>query len=303
MPVEHYNLKTMIEKTFGKKIAHYSDVIRNLTESLLGTNPRSVKRLYNSYELLNCVQKALTGYYFLNYQSALVIASLVVQMKSAEASGRIVRASTDSEALLDYLHRMEGISGIEEPEERMIADCTAKFSRAVHEIARLAPKEKSSAQTEESVLKGLSSLIRLTSVTEVSPVKVDYEQVNKADRIEIFDKTMKTGSGTEAARQCFSELFAMPEYTDAARAYLERQLQPGGIFKRIDEKRPDEFRFKCVISVNTPWEGIRIVHLGEGEFGDATLLMRDLSGFCRELGIPLGAVRWYWKDKLVYANS
>lgn len=102
MPVERYNIRKMFESLFRKDpgtddapliTGDYTDAVIALFTETLGANPRTMKRLYNAYELNALVcraqQKELD-----EYRSALLLVSLIVQLKSIHEYQAILRAES-----------------------------------------------------------------------------------------------------------------------------------------------------------------------------------------------------------------
>lgn len=304
MPVDHYDLQRMVEKTFGEDISPFSRTLTDQIAELLGSNPRAVKRLFNSYELLNCVHKSIRGNKLLPYESAVVIASLALQMKHAEASRRLTRYADSSERLLQYLTETVG----SEPEadaaeeEKLIQQCTISFWRTAQEIARIADAQER-PETFQRVLNALASLLKLTAVTEVSPAPPVIRDDVRPSAVQVLGKVIPNiQSIPTALLSSYEELFR--RYSDRSRAYYEQEILQKKRMKDykswVREKK--EERFLQVVALETPWEDLPKIVIGEKGVSNAELA-EDLNEFCRYLGLPANSVQWFAKELLIFANT
>lgn len=99
MPTEKYVINKMLESTpVGKKIHEYTEIVCNLIKDTLGPNPRTLKRVINSFELLSLVEESEK----MPYQHTLLLVSLIMQIYDEKEYSELLESVTDIEVFRGY---------------------------------------------------------------------------------------------------------------------------------------------------------------------------------------------------------
>lgn len=116
MPVKSYKINDILKENLGDELGGCAADVSNLIEQTLGANPRTFKRLVNSYFLLETVEQAQRDIkeevpYKVkstrsNLQHALLLSSLIMQMYSKETYTKLMecKESTELNTLLEPMN-------------------------------------------------------------------------------------------------------------------------------------------------------------------------------------------------------
>lgn len=116
MPVESYNISKLLKNLLPKeKIPEFENkdvlkVIERLIKSTIGPNPRTLKRLVNSFTLLNIVNKSVNGdSEQQKFYHTLLLLSLTIQMYDPNIYADLVDATDggDEFALREYIEHYD----------------------------------------------------------------------------------------------------------------------------------------------------------------------------------------------------
>lgn len=179
MPVAQYDIhkyvKDMMEKMSITPSAEDIDLYSNLIKTSVGYNPRSMKRLFNTYQLLNIVSNKATASIDDNVKKRVLFAIVCMQMNFEEfylylASTRIDKDSfseltnTDETALKDFYP---------DDDEDTAAKKVRKLSMFIPYFINSLKANKDEELTDEQICT-LNVILKCSTVTSVN--SVDEEQ-------------------------------------------------------------------------------------------------------------------------------
>ncbi|MFA7673273.1 MAG: P-loop NTPase fold protein [Clostridia bacterium] len=186
MPVAHYDIKKyikdMLQKmdicTDARTIKDYQRLIR----SSIGFNPRSIKRLFNTYQLLNIISKTNDANINESVRQRLLFATICMQMsldhlysmivscsRSDELTSKVLLSLTDPDLVRDYDELPEelGLLDADKKIDEAKLSKTCSFMKAFVDAVDL-DKSKELSETEIDNLKEILSFSSVTSVVEVA---------------------------------------------------------------------------------------------------------------------------------------
>lgn len=186
MPVQNYDIENMFRWMFQKKgptgdiagdytgavippiTEDYTDAVITLFTDTLGTNPRTMKRLYNAYELQALVYEKREDNQKLGpYESALLLISLILQLKRDGEYERLVNAK-DAEDLKALLNPPDK-NGEQNAEKLRKLEAQGELRKSIsNALKAVADKE---SDVYEDFLQIAGELSTLTSVDATSQTR------------------------------------------------------------------------------------------------------------------------------------
>lgn len=296
MPVDSYHIEKMLNKILGEEMKEYVGVLSILIKNTLGANPRTLKRLSNSFFLLRMVEQQMTGVEKTEEcQSALLFSSLVVQMFCYEAYDRLIGCD-DVQELKKLFEKVEsGMQGDSEEENEKdtekAEDALASLSVALKSIGEI-----NRIKTEVIYEKLLASL-RLSSITTVSSKISTGERIRaeamKVDRIVLDGESMDVKNPTESIVLTYN--YVLAEHSARIRDFMKRY--PGLL-------TTDETAVKALFRSKKELSGIRLdgkaLYLGTSSSSANKML--QTKNLCDFMGVESGRVVWYDGTETVFKN-
>ncbi len=206
MPTEKYMIKNMIEETsVGDKIKEYTDVICNLIKETLGPNPRTLKRVINSFELLSLVAKNEREEKGEEYKNALLMVSLVMQIYDEKQYSEMLENIDDVEVFSTYREAQEKADELRQGDKyRSIIP----FFQAIDKVGEKCKKSQEEINKEFINSLGLSAMT--TVVSEIVAVSQNGKKHN-VDRVVLFGESQKVDTPTEAIRETVTSILENKE--------------------------------------------------------------------------------------------
>lgn len=245
MPVERYNLTELVRKAVQEQ-THMTDegvnIVAEFISDVMGTNPRTFKRLVNAFFLINSVNEfeEETESKTKEINDVLMFCSLCIQMCLPKLYELMVTASTKKQLkellevkaaeeirtyLIKYFIDMEGT-------DKEFNEIT-KGIRLFHEEVLNPVSEKFK---EEIVLESLFGLLAVTSITMVSAdaaVNSGRKAATKITHIRINEKEIAVASANAAIVETFKALLGKNM------SYMEEFMLQNPAFLTNEETKKD----------------------------------------------------------------
>lgn len=295
MPVERYNLTELVRKAVQEQ-THMTDegvnIVAEFISDVMGTNPRTFKRLVNAFFLINSVneigEEAESKTKEIN--DVLMFCSLCIQMCLPKLYELMVTASTKKQLkellevkaageirtyLIKYFIDMEGT-------DKEFNEIT-KGIRLFHEEVLNPVSEKFK---EEIVLESLFGLMAVTSITMVSAdaaVNSGRKAATKITHIRINEKEIAVASANAAIVETFRALLGKNM------SYMEEFMLQNPAFLTNEETKKDSmFRQHKLLLRN----GDTAIYLGVSSGTEAKIKqVAKLCQFLKDKG-QVNQVKW-----------
>lgn len=295
MPVERYNLTELVRKAVQEQ-THMTDegvnIVAEFISDVMGTNPRTFKRLVNAFFLINSVneigEEAESKTKEIN--DVLMFCSLCIQMCLPKLYELMVTASTKKQLkellevkaaeeirayVTNYLIDMEGT----DKEFNEII----KGIRLFHEEVLNAVSEKFK---EEVVLETLFGLLAVTSITMVSAdsaANSGRKAATKITHIRINEKEIAVASANAAIVETFRALLGKNM------SYMEEFMLQNSAFLTNEETKKDSMFRQHKLLLR---DGDTAIYLGVSSGTEAKIKqVAKLCQFLKDKG-QINQVKW-----------
>ena len=283
MPVENYKISKMIANTFGTDFNNYNSIIVTLILNTLGPNPRTFKRLYNSYELLTIVNKQRSdGGVLKPYQKVLILTGLIIQMASNSDYAKLMSASEDAASMKEYLESFDGNDTVMD-----------NLNHALLKIGKAAAEDKE--MEKKSIYDEFYSLLALTSITSVSVAPNMRKEAIKPTMISVYGEMIPVSTAKDAIVKTFETL--LNKSSSKISSFMHSS--------QCNMLTDDENKLKKSI--------YRAYHTLNLKGSDLKLYLGTSTGFntktdqadrlCSFLKLPPDTVIWYDEDTKIYSNK
>lgn len=295
MPVERYNLTELVRKAVQEQ-THMTDegvnIVAEFISDVMGTNPRTFKRLVNAFFLINSVneigEEAESKTKEIN--DVLMFCSLCIQMCLPKLYELMVTASTKKQLkellevkaaeeirtyLIKYFIDMEGtdkefneiIKGIRLFHEEVLNPVSEKFK-------------------EEVVLEALFGLLAVTSITMVSAdtaANSGRKAATKITHIRINEKEIAVASANAAIVETFRALLGKNM------SYMEEFMLQNSAFLTNEETKKDSMFRQHKLLLR---DGDTAIYLGVSSGTEAKIKqVAKLCQFLKDKG-QINQVKW-----------
>ena len=295
MPVERYNLTELVRKAVQEQ-THMTDegvnIVAEFISDVMGTNPRTFKRLVNAFFLINSVneigEEAESKTKEIN--DVLMFCSLCIQMCLPKLYELMVTASTKKQLkellevkaaeeirayVTNYLIDMEGT-------DKEFNEIT-KGIRLFHEEVLNPVSEKFK---EEIVLESLFGLLAVTSITMVSAdaaVNSGRKAATKITHIRINEKEIAVASANAAIVETFRALLGKNM------SYMEEFMLQNPAFLTNEETKKDSMFRQHKLLLR---DGDTAIYLGVSSGTEAKIKqVAKLCQFLKDKG-QINQVKW-----------
>lgn len=295
MPVERYNLTELVRKAVQEQ-THMTDegvnIVAEFISDVMGTNPRTFKRLVNAFFLINSVneigEEAESKTKEIN--DVLMFCSLCIQMCLPKLYELMVTASTKKQ--LKELLEVKAAEEIRAYVKKYLIDMegTDKEFNEITKGIRLFHDEVlnpvSEKFKEEIVLESLFGLLAVTSITMVSAdaaVNSGRKAATKITHIRINEKEIAVASANAAIVETFRALLGKNM------SYMEEFMRQNPAFLTNEETKKDSmFRQHKLLLRN----GDTAVYLGVSSGTEAKIKqVAKLCQFLKDKG-QVNQVKW-----------
>lgn len=295
MPVERYNLTELVRKAVQEQ-THMTDegvnIVAEFISDVMGTNPRTFKRLVNAFFLINSVneigEEAESKTKEIN--DVLMFCSLCIQMCLPKLYELMVTASTKKQ--LKELLELKSAEEIRAYVKKYLIDMegTDKEFNEITKGIRLFHEEVlnpvSEKFKEEIVLESLFGLLAVTSITMVSAdaaVNSGRKAATKITHIRINEKEIAVASANAAIVETFRALLGKNM------SYMEEFMLQNPAFLTNEETKKDSmFRQHKLLLRN----GDTAIYLGVSSGTEAKIKqVAKLCQFLKDKG-QVNQVKW-----------
>lgn len=298
MPVNAYRIGKLLATILPDAFKSYQKVVENYIGQTLGMNPRTLKRLANSYHLLEAVEKEAKGkgQKRTELQHTLLILTLTTQMYSDLAYDEIARCQT-AEALKVKLGQSENededAQEDEQPNEsaeasvaRRRADNALTYLGEAYEQMNAILEENDKEQEEQDLASHWIDEIHLSSITNVTSAErprataglisavVDEEQLNDENATNIYQFIVQ--------KLLLKNMDRLAEVLEVQKKWIT-----------IDVERKGEGYFKRMNELEVKYQE-QPVYLGIHTSNNAKRSL--IKKLCKQLQIAPGKVKWIEDD-------
>lgn len=299
MPVNSYNIEGMIRKILGQRINTYIKPVSVLVKNTLGANPRTLKRVANSFFLLQMVEKTMGGQEISKdeRQSALLFVSLVAQMYCYDAYKELIECEDleDVKKLLNDIENDSLESGAANGNRDEDAD-TAKLKDTLYFVGVAVKDIGAKANDKEDIYEKFTQALNLSSITSVSKLSdkeaVERKKAMKVNRVVIDGIEYSVKNPTYAQIKTYKIILEqnmqrISEFMEAyPRILTTRTEMENGFFK---VKKPLDIMV-----------GEQPLYIGtSSSSADKIIFTKALCSF---MNVMPGSVMWYDDEQVVFIN-
>lgn len=299
MPVNSYNIEGMIRKILGQRINTYIKPVSVLVKNTLGANPRTLKRVANSFFLLQMVEKTMGGQEISKdeRQSALLFVSLVAQMYCYDAYKELIECedSEDVKKLLNDIENDSLESGAANGNRDEDADA-AKLKDTLYFVGVAVKDIGAKANDKEDIYEKFTQALNLSSITSVSKLSdkeaVERKKAMKVNRVVIDGIEYSVKNPTYAQIKTYKIILEqnmqrISEFMEAyPRILTTRTEMENGFFK---VKKPLDIMV-----------GEQPLYIGtSSSSADKIIFTKALCSF---MNVMPGSVMWYDDEQVVFIN-
>ena len=287
MPVENYRLEDLLKDSAGDRLGPHTRALAELIKNTIGPNPRSFKRLFNSFDLISIVNsKQMAAGGVDPTDNALLLASLVVQMANMPTYEYLLEETEQED-----FHK---VFEVEQREDAVFdADVLLALKAA---LERIRSGLGNKAGGIEDFYRQFAQKLTLSSITTVATQTITAQSRSAAatiSRIEVFRQSYEVSNPTEAVKKTFELILSerRGEIADFQRAFPKMVT-----FDPSEETTIFKFKKKLDISGCEP-----PLYLGtKTNSGTKTIQVQKL---CRFFRLEAGTVRWFDGGEEVFANE
>lgn len=290
MPVDSYKIEEMIKDVLGDRITSYIEPVSRMIRNTLGTNPRTFKRLANSFFLLETVEMCKNGgaNAVTECHSALLFVSLIAQMYCYDAYVHLIDC-TDAEELETLFAELDN----SETELEM----TEKEKVTLEEVRQVLKDIDGTEHTEEeSIYEKFVNALNVSSITSVNKVEENIEKVRKkamkVNRIVIEGKEYAVKNPTFAQMKTYEVV--LHANIDKLDGFME--AQPRILTFEENPKSLNGF-FRAPKELGIVRDGKPLTIGTSSSSNDKKLFTTYL---CEFVGMKPDSVIWYDDDEIVY---
>ena len=308
MPVENYTIDKLVKETFKGDINdEILDVVTGLLKDTLGMNPRTFKRLYNSFTLLRLVHdvnKKNDGGKLDEKGKFLLLASLVLQISSIMASELLVNHKDDVEEMQSLLENPSDFlarenSNINGETERKL---TSEEQSAVYILKKLnsSLEQANNIFRDKNIYKSFCDVLSLTAITSIPKAEEPKErkkaiQINKVI-IRGIDENISVQTATEAAKITIELI--LKNNPSRVEELLNKYSNLLTINSDVITEGKNYFRASSALDYT--YNGATI-YLGTSM---STLSKFErINNICRFLNLEPNAVQWLYDEEVIFSND
>lgn len=294
MPVDSYHIEKMMKDILKGEIEEYIVPISIMIKNTLGANPRTLKRLSNSFFLLRMVEQSMQEEMKAEEcQAALLFASLVVQMYCYEAYDKLISCEDVQDIKTLFADIEKGVSEEgdeqEEKEDEKVRDALAQLSIAIKSIG-----EKNKGK--EDIYEKFMNSLKLSSITTVSSKGVKGERARadamKVNKIVLDGQSKAVKNPTDAI--VFTYQYVLKEYESKIKEFMD--MYPG-ILTLDATATKSLFRSKKVLENKLDDKTLYL-----GTSSSSTNKMLHVKNLCDFMGMQSERVIWYDGEEKVFSN-
>lgn len=291
MPVSSYQINKLLTENLGMDLEGCVSEVSELIEQTLGTNPRTFKRLVNSYYLLETVEQAAQKEEAVgnekvrsNLQHALLLSSLIMQMYSQETYAKLIDCKEGMElnALLNPSKKEN--SDQENSSEAIKTNLDFGLVKLNVTLDKL--KKRLAGESKESVEDLFLSELHLSSITSISNVQERSEKSGEFT-IVVNGEQSSSKSATSAFVEIMSQLLKKIDDCKIEKVLQAEEFKNYITTEPVTDKKS---YFRATKGTGVMLGGKEILL---GCSTDTPSKVRQVKNVMKVLGLPSDSVQWF----------
>lgn len=291
MPVSSYQINKLLTENLGMDLEGCVSEVSELIEQTLGTNPRTFKRLVNSYYLLETVEQAAQKEEAVgnekvrsNLQHALLLSSLIMQMYSQETYAKLIDCKEGMElnALLNPSKKEN--SDQENSSEAIKTNLDFGLVKLNVTLDKL--KKRLAGESKESVEDLFLSELHLSSITSISNVQERSEKSGEFT-IVVNGEQSSYKSATSAFVEIMSQLLKKIDDCKIEKVLQAEEFKNYITTEPVTDKKS---YFRATKGTGVMLGGKEILL---GCSTDTPSKVRQVKNVMKVLGLPSDSVQWF----------
>lgn len=290
MPVSSYQINKLLIENLGTDLEGCESEVSELIEQTLGTNPRTFKRLVNSYYLLETVEQAQkegvarNEKVRSNLQHALLLSSLIMQMYSQETYEKLIDCKEGME--LNALLNPSKKENSDQENNSEAIKTNLDFGLVKLNVTLDKLKKRLAGESKESVEDLFLSELHLSSITSISNVKERSEKSGEFT-IVVNGEQSSYKSATSAFVEIMSQLLKKIDDSKIEKVLQAEEFKNYITTEPVTDKKS---YFRATKGTGVMLGGKEILL---GCSTDTPSKVRQVKNVMKVLGLPSDSVQWF----------
>ena len=291
MPVSSYQINKLLTENLGMDLEGCVSEVSELIEQTLGTNPRTFKRLVNSYYLLETVEQAAQKEEAVgnekvrsNLQHALLLSSLIMQMYSQETYAKLIDCKEGME--LNALLNPSKKENSDQENNSEAIKTNLDFGLVKLNVTLDKLKKRLAGESKESVEDLFLSELHLSSITSISHVQERSEKSGEFT-IVVNGEQSSYKSATSAFVEIMSQLLKKIDDSKIEKVLQAEEFKNYIATEPVTDKKS---YFRATKGTGVMWGGKEILL---GCSTDTPSKVRQVKNVMKVLGLPSDSVQWF----------
>ena len=291
MPVSSYQINKLLTENLGMDLEGCVSEVSELIEQTLGTNPRTFKRLVNSYYLLETVEQAAQKEEAVgnekvrsNLQHALLLSSLIMQMYSQETYEKLIDCKEGME--LNALLNPSKKENSDQENNSEAIKTNLDFGLVKLNVTLDKLKKRLAGESKESVEDLFLSELHLSSITSISNVQERSEKSGEFT-IVVNGEQSSYKSATSAFVEIMSQLLKKIDDSKIEKVLQAEEFKNYIATEPVTDKKS---YFRATKGTGVMLGGKEILL---GCSTDTPSKVRQVKNVMKVLGLPSDSVQWF----------
>lgn len=291
MPVSSYQINKLLTENLGMDLEGCVSEVSELIEQTLGTNPRTFKRLVNSYYLLETVEQAAQKEEVVgnekvrsNLQHALLLSSLIMQMYSQETYAKLIDCKEGME--LNALLNPSKKENSDQENNSEAIKTNLDFGLVKLNVTLDKLKKRLAGESKESVEDLFLSELHLSSITSISNVQERSEKSGEFT-IVVNGEQSSYKSATSAFVEIMSQLLKKIDDCKIEKVLQAEEFKNYITTEPVTDKKS---YFRATKGTGVMLGGKEILL---GCSTDTPSKVRQVKNVMKVLGLPSDSVQWF----------
>ena len=291
MPVSSYQINKLLTENLGMDLEGCVSEVSELIEQTLGTNPRTFKRLVNSYYLLETVEQAAQKEEAVgnekvrsNLQHALLLSSLIMQMYSQETYAKLIDCKEGME--LNALLNPSKKENSDQENNSEAIKTNLDFGLVKLNVTLDKLKKRLAGESKESVEDLFLSELHLSSITSISNAKERSEKSGEFT-IVVNGEQSSYKSATSAFVEIMSQLLKKIDDCKIEKVLQAEEFKNYITTEPVTDKKS---YFRATKGTGVMLGGKEILL---GCSTDTPSKVRQVKNVMKVLGLPSDSVQWF----------
>lgn len=291
MPVSSYQINKLLTENLGMDLEGCVSEVSELIEQTLGTNPRTFKRLVNSYYLLETVEQAAQKEEAVgnekvrsNLQHALLLSSLIMQMYSQETYAKLIECKEGME--LNALLNPSKKENSDQENNSEAIKTNLDFGLVKLNVTLDKLKKRLAGESKESVEDLFLSELHLSSITSISNVQERSEKSGEFT-IVVNGEQSSYKSATSAFVEIMSQLLKKIDDSKIEKVLQAEEFKNYIATEPVTDKKS---YFRATKGTGVMLGGKEILL---GCSTDTPSKVRQVKNVMKVLGLPSDSVQWF----------